>query len=80
MDPVSFRRRERLSQARLAEALGLGIRSKGYISRLENGLQPWPLELALKLERFSNGLVKATDLCPEAAELLPVARAEARAS
>lgn len=51
-------------------ALGLQERSKGYISRLEAGAQPWPLRLALKLEQVSEGAVPARDTCPEAALLL----------
>lgn len=68
MDLETFRKSRGLTQADLAKALGL--RSKSYISRLETGAGPGAsLRLALKIERFSGGLVKAADLCKEAADL-----------
>lgn len=70
MDVDSFRKSRGLSQTKFGCALGLGPKSKGYVSRLEKRKQPWPLELALKAERFSHGVLKAADLCPEAADLL----------
>lgn len=67
MTPALFRKSLKLSQADLARELG--VRSKGYISDLESGRQPWPLKLALKLERLSAGAVPAASICPEAADL-----------
>jgi transcriptional regulator with XRE-family HTH domain len=64
----SVRRSHRLTQKQLAAALGL--RSKGYISKLEGGLKPIPLRLALEIQRWSDGKLRAADLCPDAAHLL----------
>lgn len=75
MDLESFRRRRGLSQTQLAQELGL--RSKGYISRIENRTQACPLRLALKIERFTEGQVTARSLCAEAGELLATAQARA---
>lgn len=76
MDLETFRKSRGLTQAQLAEALGL--RSKSYISRLETGAgPPASLRLALRIEQYSGGLVKAASLCPQEAHLLPGA-AEAR--
>jgi transcriptional regulator with XRE-family HTH domain len=80
MDPVSFRKREGWTQEQFAERLG--VRSKGYISRLEAGTQPWPLRLALRLERLSAGVVVAASICEAAADLqrvsTPLPSTEAR--
>ena len=59
----SYRRSKDWTQDDLAERLG--IASKGYISRLENGEQDWPLELALRMQLLSEGEVLARDLVPE---------------
>jgi len=67
MDLVSFRKSRGFSQEDLAKALGL--RSKSYISRLERKPGSASLRLALKIERFSDGLVQASTLSGEAAEL-----------
>lgn len=64
MQPDAYRRSLGLSQAAFAAELG-GL-SKGYISRLETGRQPWPLKLALKLEQRSGGRVSALALVDEA--------------
>ena len=69
MTPATFRKSRGLSQAQFAEALGLEARSKGYVSRLEAGRQPWPLRLALKLEKLSDGEVQAASICAEARAL-----------
>lgn len=68
MDPVSFRKSKNWSQARLAEELG--VRSRSYMSELESGKQGWPLRLALRLQKISEGAVPAASICREAAELL----------
>lgn len=68
MNLESFRKQRGLTQAQLAEALG--IRSKSYISRLETGVGPEPsLRLALAIEKFTGGQVRAADLSSEAAQL-----------
>lgn len=73
MDLESFRKSRGLTQTELAQRLGL--RSKGYVSRIETGAAACPLKLALKIERLSGGEVTAASLCPEAAELFPEAGA-----
>jgi transcriptional regulator with XRE-family HTH domain len=68
-DFESCRKKRGLSLA--AAARDIGLSSKGYLSRLEKGVTPWPLELALRVEEWSDGEVKAADLLqPEQAELL----------
>ncbi len=69
MDLESFRKSRGLTQSDLAKLLGL--RSKGYVSRIETGATPCPLRLALKIEKLTGGQVTAGSLSPEAAELLP---------
>jgi len=69
MDLESFRKSRGLTQSDLAHRLGL--RSKGYVSRIETGATPCPLRLALKIEKLSGGQVTAGSLCPEAVDLLP---------
>lgn len=58
----AFRKSRGLTQAELAQALGL--RSKGTISMVESGLRPASADLAIKIERYSGGLLKAVDLRP----------------
>lgn len=79
MDSVSlaFRRRKGWSQGYLATRLG--VTSRGYISDLESGRQPWPLKLAVRYQLVSEGEVAAADLCPDAAALLEERPAEAAA-
>lgn len=77
MDLESFRKSRGLTQSELAKHLGL--KSKGYVSRIETGAAACPLKLALKIEKLSGGEVTAASLCPEAAELLPEAGAGASA-
>jgi transcriptional regulator with XRE-family HTH domain len=70
MGPLeSFRKSRGLTQQQLAEAVGL--RSKGYISAIESGREACSLRLALKLERLSDGELKAGDLCEAATGPLP---------
>ena len=64
----SFRKRRGLSQQQAASELGL--RSKGYFSRLESGKDPMPLRMALKIQEWSAGEVTAAELCPESAGLI----------
>ena len=59
----SFREMEGWSLERLAEELGL--KSKGYLSDLQSGRQPWPVELALRAQLVSKGRVRAIELVPE---------------
>lgn len=64
----SFRKQRGLSQQQAAAELGL--RSKGYFSRLESGKAPMPLRMALRIQEWSGGKVPAADLCPESAGLI----------
>jgi transcriptional regulator with XRE-family HTH domain len=69
----SVRRERGLTQEQLARELGL--RSKGYISRLENGEKPFSLEIALRAEIWSGGLLSADELVDgEERELLAAYR------
>lgn len=73
---ASFRKRRRLNQGQLAEALRL---SKGYISQIENGTVPVPFRLALQIEQFTDGELLALDLLKgEDARLLGAALSRAR--
>lgn len=60
MDLESFRKLQGLSQEQAAAELGL--RSKGYISRIESRATPCPLRLALQIEEWSGGKVPAETL------------------
>ncbi len=63
------REAEGLSQEQLGAAVG--VKSKGYLSRIESGAEPAGIRLALRIERFFNGLVRAESLLArEDAELL----------
>ena len=68
MNLESYRKSKGLTQSALAEALGL--RSKGYISQLERGVEACSLALALRIEKWSGGEVTAAELVPSAADLL----------
>lgn len=57
-----FRKRRGWTQQQLANALGL--RSKGYISAIESGSAPCSHRLAQKLEKLSEGELRAADLRP----------------
>lgn len=73
MDLATYRKDRRgLSQD--ACAAELGLRSKSYISGLESGALTAPLQLALRIEDWSEGEVPATGLVSEKdAELLKAA-------
>lgn len=69
MGLADYRKRRELSQE--AAAAELGLSSKGYFSRLENGFARWPLALALRVEQWSAGEVRAVELLhPDDAALL----------
>ena len=67
MDLKAYREGRGLSQEECANALGL--RSKSYISEIETGAKPASLKLALKIERWSGGSIRAAELCPIAREV-----------
>lgn len=77
MDLASFRKSRGLSQEQCASELGLARSSKGWISEIENGERPASLRLALKIETWSSGRVKAATLSPAAAELAAMKPGEA---
>jgi len=70
MDLASFRKSLGLSQEECATKLGLSATSKGWISEIEAYAldtkegRPASLKLAMKIERWSGGKVKAADICP----------------
>ncbi len=73
---VAMRKERGLTQQQFAAVLG--VRSKVYVSQLENGVCPFTIELALKAERWVEGEIRAPDLLPlEQAELLQDAVARA---
>lgn len=59
MDLKSYRKSQKMSQGALA--LVLGVRSKSYISQIESGSRRAPLHIALRIEQWSNGALKAAD-------------------
>ncbi len=63
MDVAEFRKAEGLSQEDLA--IQLGLRSKGRISILESGADPWPTDLAIQMDRISKGKVPVAQLRPD---------------
>lgn len=67
MDLATYRKQRGLSQEELAQHLGLS--SKGYISNIEKGERSASLHVALKIERWSGGAVKAASISPVAADL-----------
>ena len=70
----SFRRSKGWTLEQFAEEVGLG--SKGYLSRIERGVDVCPLRLALKIEALSEGAVPADGLvAPSDRELLVAHRA-----
>ncbi len=58
---AAFRLERSVTLEQLALGLGLAVNSKGHLSRIENG-EPAGLRLALKIHRFSAGVVSAEDL------------------
>lgn len=57
-----YRESREFSLEQCALALGLTEGSKGYLSRLANGLDAWPIRLALEVEVWSRGAVAAVEL------------------
>jgi len=63
MDPAKWRKQFGLSQNELAHRLGL--KSRGRISSLESGAEPWPTDLAIAMDRLTRGQVPVADLRPD---------------
>lgn len=67
MDLVTLRKELGLSQEECAKALDL--KSKSYICGIERGNVQASLRLAMKIDRWSGGRIKASSLNPAAAEI-----------
>lgn len=63
MEPAKWRKQFGLSQGQLAHRLGL--KSRGRISSLESGAEPWPTDLAIAMDRLTRGVVQVADLRPD---------------
>ena len=68
MDLATYRADRGISLEQCAVELGLSATSKGWISEIERGERPASIRLALRIEKWSSGAVKAASLNP-AAEL-----------
>lgn len=67
MDLATYRTtRAKITQQELACILGL--KNKSSVCEIENGVQAAP-RIALRIEQWSGGAVKATSLCPLLKEL-----------
>lgn len=66
---AAFRRANGWSQEQLAAKLG--IRSKGYISRVEGGHETCSLKIALRIQKLSAGALPARVLRPTDPDLQP---------
>lgn len=65
MDLTTFRTSRGLSLEQCAVELGLSPTSKSWLSDIENGKRDASLRLALKIEKWTGGKVKAASVCPE---------------
>jgi len=63
MKPAIWRKSKGMTQADLAKRLGLS--SRGRISSLESGADPWPTDLAIAMDRISAGAVPVASLRPD---------------
>lgn len=68
MDLATYRKSLGLSQEECA--IALGVKSKSYISGIETGGRAASPRLALKIEQWSGGRVKAASLNPIVAEII----------
>ena len=65
MDLAQHRANRKLSLEECAVQLGLSPSSKGWLSEIENGKRDASLRLALRIEKWSKGKVKAASVCRE---------------
>lgn len=72
---AEYRSARKLSLEQCAVELGLSPTSKSWLSEIENGHRDASLRLALRIEKWSKGKVKAASVCPE---LRPANDASAR--
>jgi transcriptional regulator with XRE-family HTH domain len=56
------------SRKELCRAMGC---SRQFLSQIENGKRPFPVRLALKVERLTGGRFTAAGLCPDVFEPMP---------
>lgn len=61
------------SRKELCRTLGC---SRQFLSQIENGKRQFPIRMALKVERMTNGRFTVADLCPAFHELTAVAVAD----
>lgn len=69
MDLQTYRTSKSLSLEECAVQLGLSPTSKSWLSDIEQGKRAASLRLAMKIENWSGGKVRAARLSPIAAEL-----------
>ncbi len=62
MDLASYRKSRGVSQQQLADHLG--IRSKAYVCALERKSKHPTVEMALKIQKWSEGAIRAEELLP----------------
>ncbi len=67
MDLATYRKQLGISQEACARALG--IKSKAYICRIEREPKAASLKVAMRIEKWSGGKVRADTLSKEAADL-----------
>ena len=60
MNLSDFRKQRGMSQTELARVVG--VTNKGWISQIETGAASAPLKMALRIELWSGGEVRALDL------------------
>jgi transcriptional regulator with XRE-family HTH domain len=78
---AEYRARRGVSLEACCTDLGLAPGSKGHLSRMERGVLPFGFDLALRIESWSGGEVRAIDLLTaEDAQLLRAAIARAAQS
>jgi transcriptional regulator with XRE-family HTH domain len=65
---ADFRAEQGLTLEQTALALGLSASSGSWLSEIENGRREASLRLALRIERWSGGKVRAGSVCSELAE------------
>lgn len=70
-----FRESLGLTLEQCAVQLGLSKSSKSWISDIENNVRPASARLALRIERWSGGVVPAASVCPDLAGHVPLASA-----
>lgn len=62
-------------------SIQLGLQSKGRVSLLERGVERWPTDLAIAMDRLSRGRVPIAELRPDLHDVrVVVAEVESRAS